>query len=73
MEKEMSNPIPVSQWESQGNVWPTIHSWYNMLRPENLRDELVSAGVASFVNGRWVIFSDKWQLYVAQNHRPRIS
>jgi len=69
----MSNPIPVSQWESQGNVWPTMHSWYNMLRPENLRYELVEAGVVSFVNGRWVIFPDKWQLYVAQNHRPKIS
>ena len=69
----MSNPIPLSQWESQGNVWPTVHSWYNMLRPENLRNELVDAGVACFVNGRWVIFPDKWQLYVAQNHRPRIS
>jgi len=42
-----------------------------MLRPDNLRDELVDAGVACFVNGRWVIFADKWQLYVAQNHRPR--
>ena len=47
------------------------HSWYHMLRPENLRDELVEFGVASFVNGRWVIFPDKWQRYVAQNHRPR--
>jgi hypothetical protein len=42
-----------------------------MLRPENLRDELVEFGVVSFVNGRWVIFPDKWQRYVAQNHRPR--
>ena len=39
------NPIPLSKWESQGNVWPTRHSWYHMLRPENLRDELaVDAG-----------------------------
>ena len=67
----MSNPIPLSQWEFQGNVWPTVNSWYNMLRPENLREELVTSGVASFVNGRWLIFPDKWQLYVAQNHRPR--
>ena len=67
----MSNPIPLSQWESQGNVWPTSNSWYNMLRPENLRDELIEAGVASFVNGRWVIFPDKWQHYCATNHRPR--
>ncbi len=68
-----SLPIPLSMWESQGNVWPTKSSWYNMLRPENQREKLVEAGVASFVNGRWVIFPDKWQLYVAQNHRPRIS
>ncbi len=67
----MTNPIPLSMWESQGNVWPTKGSWYNMLRPENLRDELVDAGVTCFVNGRWVIFPDKWQLYVAHNHRPR--
>ncbi len=40
------NPIPLSMWESQGNVWPTKSSWYNMLRPENLRNELVDAGVA---------------------------
>jgi len=65
------NPIPLSKWESQGNVWPTVNGWYNMLRPENLRRELVEAGVVSFVNGRWLIFQDKWQLYVAQNHRPR--
>jgi hypothetical protein len=69
----MENPIPLSCWESQGNVWPTVNGWYNMLRPENLRDDLINAGVASFVNGRWVIFPDKWQLYVAQNHRPRHS
>ncbi len=68
----MNNPIPLSQWESQGNVWPTANSWYNMLRPENLRDQLVEAGVTCFVNGRWVIFPDKWQQYCAANHRPRV-
>ena len=67
------NPIPLSKWETQGNVWPTKNSWYHMLRPENRRDELVDAGVVSFVNGRWVIFPDKWQLYVAANHCPRVS
>ena len=65
------NPVPLSMWESQGNVWPTVNSWYNLLRPENQREELVEAGVASFVNGRWVIFPDKWQQYCAKNHRPR--
>jgi hypothetical protein len=65
------NPIPLSMWESQGNVWPTVNSWYNLLRPENRREELIEAGVASFVNGRWVIFPDKWQQYCAKNHRPR--
>ena len=65
------NPLPLSQWESEGNVWPTKYGWYNMLRPENLRDELVESGVVSFVNGRLVIFSDAWQLYVKENHRPR--
>ena len=69
----MPNPIPLSQWEAQANVWPTVYSWHNMLRPDNLRDELVDAGVACFINGRWVIFADKWQLYVARNHRPRNS
>ena len=65
----MNNPVPLSMWESLGNVWPTKNSWYNMLRPENLRSELVSAGVCNKVNGRWVIFPDKWQLYCAENHR----
>ena len=65
------NPIPLTKWQEQGNVWPTTNSWRHMLRPENLQDELVAFGVASFVNGRWVIFPDKWQLYVAQNHRSR--
>ena len=67
------NPVPISMWESQGNVWPTKHAWYNMLRPENLRDELVEASVVSFVAGRWVIFPDAWQLYVKENHRPRVA
>ncbi len=65
------NPIPLSQWESQGNVWPTSNGWYNMIRPDNLRVELVEAGVVSFVNGRWLVFPDAWQLYVKNNHRPR--
>ena len=67
----MINPIPLSQWESVGNVWPTKNGWYNMLRPENLRDELIDAGVVSFLNGRWVIFPDAWQTYAKENHRPR--
>ncbi len=67
------SPIPVSLWESLGYVWPTQSGWYNLLRPENLRDELVSAGVVAFVNGRWLVFPDKWQQYCAKNHRPRIS
>ena len=66
-------PVPVSRWESLGYVYPTTHGWYNLLRPENLRDDLVSAGVASFVNGRWLIFPDKWQHYCAANHSPRNS
>ena len=65
------NPIPLSQWESQGNVWPTVNGWYNKLRPENQRQKLVEAGVASFLDGRWLIFPDKWQQYCAANHRPR--
>ena len=67
------NPIPFSMWEDQGNVWPTKNSWYNMVRPGNLRDELVDAGAVSFVAGRWVIFPDAWQLYVKENHRPRVA
>ena len=58
-------------WESQGNVWPTVHSWYNMLRPENQRDELISAGVVRRVNGRWVIFPDAWQEYCKESCLPR--
>ena len=67
------NPLPLSQWESAGNVWPTKNGWYNMLRPENLRDELVESGVVSFVDGRWVVFPDAWQIYVKENHRPRVA
>ncbi len=67
------NPIPFSMWEDQGNVWQNKNSWYNMVSPENLRDELVDAGVVSFVAGRWVIFPDAWQLYVKENHRPRVA
>ncbi len=66
------NVIPVSKWQELGHVWPTVNGWYNLLRPENHRDELVEAGVASFVNGRWVIFPEKWQHYCASHHRPRI-
>jgi hypothetical protein len=66
-----STPIPVSLWESQGHAYPTVNGWYNRLRPENQRDELVEAGVASFVNGRWLIFPDAWQEYCRKNHRPR--
>ncbi|MCH9003838.1 MAG: hypothetical protein IH838_00980 [Proteobacteria bacterium] len=68
---ETQNPIPLSKWEKVGNVWPTVHAWHNMLRPENLRNELVEAGVVAFVAGRWVIFPDKWRAYAAANHRPR--
>ena len=65
------NPIPLSMWEAQGNVWPTVNGWYHMLRPENQRDELIEAGVAGRVNGRWVIFPDAWQLYCKQTCRSR--
>ena len=66
------SPVPLSRWESLGYVYPTTHGWYNLLRPENSRDELVSAGVASFVNGRWLIFPDRWCDFCSQNHRPRV-
>ena len=46
-------------------------AWNNMLRPDNLRDELIDAGVVSFVNGRWLVFPDAWQMYVKNNHKPR--
>ena len=65
------NPIPLSMWESQGNVWPTVNSWYNMLRPDVLRSELVEAGVVAKVNGRWLIFPEKWRTFCAQNHGLR--
>ncbi|MCH7893834.1 MAG: transposase, partial [Proteobacteria bacterium] len=37
------NPIPVSEWESQGNIWPTTHAWRHMLRPEVLRSDVWEA------------------------------
>ena len=64
----MENPIPLSLWEAQGNVWPTKHAWYHMLRPEKQRDQLIEAGVASFIGGRWLIFPDKWREYCESNH-----
>jgi hypothetical protein len=64
------NPIPLSQWEAQGNVWPTSAGWYNMLRPENQRDELLESGAVRRINGRWVIIPDKWQEYVL-NHEEK--
>lgn len=63
------NPIPLSEWETAGNVWPTKNGWYNMLRPENLRNELLNSGAVTRVNGRWLIFPDKWQHFCAKNHR----
>ena len=33
-------------------------------------DELVEAGACAKVNGRWIIFPDKWQRYCAEHHRP---
>jgi len=66
-------PVTIPGWQSLGPDYPTAHGWYNLLRPENQRDELVSAGVASFINGRWLIFPNKWQQYCANNHRPRNS
>ena len=41
------NPIPISQWKEQGNTYPTDYGWYNMLRPGELRDELINAGVVT--------------------------
>jgi len=65
----MTNPITISQWQAQGNAWPTANAWYDMLRPEKLRDELIEAGAITRINGRWLIFPDKWQEYCANNHR----
>lgn len=64
-----SNPIPVSEWVPSGNVWPTQNAWHNMLRPENRRDELIAAGVVAKLNGRWIIFPDRWREYAASHHR----
>ena len=63
--------IPLSQWESQGNVWPTKSGWYHMLRPDKLRNELLDADVAKQINGRWIIFPDAWQQYMAKTRQPR--
>lgn len=62
-------PIPLTMWEKT-NVWPTRNVWYHMLKPEQLRDELMEAGVCNKVNGRWVIFPANWQQYCAKHHRP---
>jgi len=62
-------PIPVSQWETLGFAYPTVYAWRNMLRPENMRNQLVEAGVARRVNGRWLIFPDKWQQFVTNSHQ----
>ena len=67
------NPIPLSQWESQGNVWPTNAVWYDMLRPDKLRNELLDAGVAKKINGRWLIFPEAWQRYMANIRQPKAS
>ena len=67
------NPIPVSEWENQGNVWPTANAWRHMLRPENLRDELTEAGVCNKVNGRWVIFPAAWQRYCAKAQSRKVA
>ncbi len=69
----MNNPIPLSQWEIQGNVWPTKSAWYHMLRPEKLRNELLDAGVAKQINGRWLIFPENWKDYMAKTRQPRAS
>ena len=69
----MSNPVPLSQWESQGNVWPTANSWYDMLRPDKLRNELLDTGVAKKINGRWLIFPDAWQRYMSNTRQPKAS
>ena len=67
----MNQIIPLSKWEDQGNVWPTQVGWYNMLRPDALRDELIESGVVTKVNGRWLIFPDEWRTFCAKNHGLR--
>jgi len=42
-----------------------------MLRPDKLRNELLDAGVAKKINGRWLIFPDAWQRYMANARQPR--
>ncbi len=66
---QMQNPIPVAKWEEAGNVWPTKNSWHNMLRPGDTRDVLIAAGVVARVNGRWIIFPDRWRDYAASHHQ----
>ena len=63
------NPIPLSQWEDQGNTYPTQNGWYNMLRPGDLRDELIDAGAVTRVNGRWLINPANWRTFCANSLR----
>ena len=63
--------IPISQWEKQGHIWPTASGWYNLLRPERKRDELIDAGVATWMHGRWVIDQHAWERYCAEQGRRR--
>jgi len=63
------NPIPISQWKEQGNTYPTHNGWYNMLRPGELRDDLISAGVVTRVNGRYLINPENWRSFCANRLR----
>ena len=68
------NPIPLSQWQAEGNTYPTQNGWYNMLRPGAMRDELIDAGVVTRVNGRYLIIPTNWRTYCANRMRnPSLS
>ena len=63
------NPIPLSQWQKQGNTYPSQNGWYNMLRPGDLRDELFNTGVVTRVNGRYLINPANWRAFCANRLR----
>ena len=63
------NPIPISQWEEQGNTYPTQNGWYNMLRPGGMHDDLIAARAVTRVNGRWLINPPKWRKFCANRLR----
>ena len=63
------NPIPFSEWEKQGNTYPTKNVLYSWTRPGSVRDELIEAGVITKINDRWLINPSIWRSHCANKLR----